>query len=312
MPPGIERTRLPLSGKTGDGLVEGLHVHRSGDGAPLVVFEAGLAATSLNWRAVQQQLHPHLASVSYDRPGIGSSPPSAGDRSLRRHTDHLHRLLHSTGLATPVVLTAHSFGACIARVYAHRFPEDVAALVLVDPMVPEEFSPLTTRTRLRLWRAAFFADVTALAAGVGLVRLGLWGLLRRGPARPGPLLGLSPTLRRVAGELGKLPPDVVAALRRQWSRPRFFRELAASIRALPACASEALRHPVGRSLPIVVLSGAHQTPAVLEWHRAIATDHQLVEGSAHWIHLDRPRLVADVILRAAGRSTAPRRASRTE
>lgn len=301
MHPGIGRARPPLPSGPGGGLVEGLHVHRDGDGAPVVVFEAGLAATSLNWRSVQQQLHTHLATVSYDRAGMGSSPPSAGDRSLRRHTDHLHRLLHSLGLDTPVVLTAHSFGACIARVYAHRFPEDVAALVLVDPMVPEEFSPLTVRTRLRLWRAAFCADVTALAAGVGLVRLGLWGLLRRGPSRPGPLLGLSPTLRRIAAELGKLPPDVVEALRRYWSRPRFFRELAASIRALPACASETLRYPIGRNLPVVVLSGAHQTPEALERHRAMATDHHLVEGSAHWVHLDRPRLVADAILRAAGR-----------
>ena len=153
--------------------------------------------------------------------------------------------------------------------------------------------------RLRLWRAQFFSYLTAAFAVFGVVRLGLWGLLRRGPGNPGPLLGLSPTLRRIASELGKLPADAIAPLKARWSEPRFFVELARSIGAMPACAEEADRQLVPAGLPVTVLSGAHRPPEYRHAHDAFATRHLVVDGSAHWIHLDQPALVADAILEVA-------------
>jgi pimeloyl-ACP methyl ester carboxylesterase len=275
-----------------------MHVRARGSSGPFVVFEAGLAATSVSWSRVQDELNGRARTCSYDRAGLGWSLPVPGERTLRRWSDDLHRLVHQMG-GSSVVLVGHSFGACIVRVYAHRFPDDVSALVLVDPMIPEEFADPPLRTRIRLWRAAFLSRVAGVCAACGLVRLGLWGLLRRGPGNPGPILGLSATLRRVADELGKLPREEMPTLRRHWSQPRFYRELAASIEALPRCAREAIDQPVPTHIPVVVLSGSHQTPASLERHRAIATKHMVVEGSAHWLHLDHPELVANAILSVA-------------
>ena len=279
-----------------------MHVRHRGSGRPFVVFEAGIAATSANWSPVQRELEGRAQSWSYDRAGLGLSPPARGERTLSRWTDDLHRLIHTAG-ASPAVLVGHSFGACIARVYAHRFPGDVSALVLVDPMIPEEFAKPAFRTRVRLWRAAFFSHVAGLCAACGLARLGLWALLRRGPGNPGPVLGLSATLRRLANEVGKLPPEELAALRMHWRQPRFYRELAAAIRALPRCARETIDQPVPRHIPVTVLSGSHQPPVSLDRHRALATKHIVVDGSAHWIHLDQPSLVADAILSAARSSS---------
>jgi pimeloyl-ACP methyl ester carboxylesterase len=102
-------------------------------------------------------------------------------------------------------------------------------------------------------------------------------------------------MRRIAGEAAKLPPDLLPALRARWSEPRFFTMLAASVRAMPACAAEAARQPIPVGMPVTVLSGAHQPPALLEAHQALATRHVVVEGSGHWIHLDQPELVAEAI-----------------
>jgi pimeloyl-ACP methyl ester carboxylesterase len=289
-------------------MVSGLHVHETGSDGPPVVFEAGLAATSLNWRLVEQALATRARTWSYDRAGLGWSRRSGEDRSLRRWTDDLQQLVRALGVPTPFVLTAHSFGTFIARVYASRFPHDVAAVVLIDPVLPQEFSPLSWQTRLRLARATFFSRLTGLCARFGLVRLGLWGLLRRGPGKPGPILGTSATLRRIAAELAKLPADTVAALRGHWSDPRFFHELAESIRAMPRCAAEAATYTLPSGLPVVVISGGHQPAALLAAHAALATRHVIVEGSAHWVHLDRPALVADEILAAL--DTTPHRARR--
>jgi pimeloyl-ACP methyl ester carboxylesterase len=147
--------------------------------------------------------------------------------------------------------------------------------------------------------------VAGALAAFGLARLGIWGLLRRGRGNAGPLLGRSATLRRIAGEVAKLPPDAARLLRTRWSEPRFYRELAAAVLSLPACAAEVARAPVPSCVPIVILSGAHQTAERLRAHRALATRHVVVDGSAHWIHLDRPTLVAELILEAASRSGLP-------
>ena len=292
-----DRRRHPAPGT----FVDGLHVWQRGDSGSTVVFEAGIAATCLNWIPVQEALSTGARSCSYDRAGLGWSRASGGEHSLIRITDDLHGMMEALALPRPVVLVGHSFGTFVVRVYAHRFPDEVTALVLIDPVTADEFVDPAWRTRVRLWRAAFWSHVAGVLAFFGLARLGLWGLLRRGGGNPGPLLGLSATLRRIAQEVAKLPPDVVRLLRTRWSEPRFFRELARAVVSLPACAAEVVRCPVPASVPITVLSGAHQTVDRLCAHRALATRHVVVEGSAHWIHLDRPAMVAEVILDATRR-----------
>jgi len=103
-------------------------------------------------------------------------------------------------------------------------------------------------------------------------------------------------------EVAKLPPQFVPALREFWSEPRYFKTLARDIRSLPALAESAAACTIPREMPVTVLSGSHQSPAQLAAHRSIATRHIVVDGSAHWIHLDRPDLVADAILEIAAPS----------
>jgi pimeloyl-ACP methyl ester carboxylesterase len=286
-----DRRRFPPPGR----IVNGRHVREVGRCGPVVAFEAGIAASSSNWHAVQSELAASARTFSYDRPGFGWSVPLRRTWSLQTLTDDLHSLIRAIGVPRPLVLTGHSFGTYIVRVYAHRFPEDVAGLVLVDPVTPEEWMDPGWRGRARLRRAVLLAHVASVLARVGLVRLALWGLLRRGGGKAGPVLGLSRDLRRIASEVAKLSPDLVPALRARWSEPQFFTAMARYIRSLPACAAEAAGQPIPAGLPVTVFSGAHQSPERLAEHKAFATRHVVVEGSSHWIHLDRPRLVADAI-----------------
>jgi pimeloyl-ACP methyl ester carboxylesterase len=112
-------------------------------GAPTVVFLSGLDAELTDWDAVQ----PAVAALgarafAYDRAGVGRSGPHAGARPSSVVADELHAALAAAGLRPPYVLVAHSVAGFHARVFAHRFPRDVAGLVLVDASLERKFALL--------------------------------------------------------------------------------------------------------------------------------------------------------------------------
>ena len=63
-----------------------LHIHCTGRGSPTVVFESGLGGTSLDWVRVQPEVSRFTRACSYDRAGYGWSearpraPPRGPDR----------------------------------------------------------------------------------------------------------------------------------------------------------------------------------------------------------------------------------------
>jgi len=85
------------------------------------------------WNDVLPAIAKFAHTVAYDRPGIGQSPTTTRPRRVTRMAADLHDLLHTARIAPPYVLVGHSLGGAIIQVYAHRYPREVAGLVLVDP-----------------------------------------------------------------------------------------------------------------------------------------------------------------------------------
>lgn len=286
-----DRRRFPPPGK----LADGLHVLRMGAGIPAIVFESGLANSSLSWSLIQPQLSSGATTYSYDRAGFGWSNVPKAPCSLEAISADLRAMLEQQQVSRPFIFVGHSFGGLIARFYAHHFPQELSGLVLVDPATPEEWMNPTPRQRWRLRRAVFFTRAAGVLASIGTVRLGLWLLMRRKGDRPGPVSRFSSTLRRIRFELRKIPPDVLPIVCAHWSRPAFYWTMAAYLKALPACAAECARGNFPEYLPVTVLSGAHQPAERLAEHAAMATTHIIAQGSGHFIHLDEPQLVVDAV-----------------
>ena len=291
-----------------------LHLYAQGDGSPTVVLEAGIAASSLSWSHVQPRVATFARTYSYDRAGLAWSDACVKPVTAASCAEDLHRLLSAAGVKGPSVLAGHSYGAFVLQVYASRHPENVAGLVLVDPIYPEEWLNLARRERWRLKGGVFLSRVGAVLARTGLVRACL-ALLAKGstgvPKRMSRLFGseAAKVLDRLVGEVQKLPVEAWPAVQAHWSEPKCFTSMAEHLAGLRKSAAEvAACGELPRDIPVVILSAATQSEAYRQVHARMAARsahgrHVLASGSGHWILLDEPELVVDAIRHVIGIST---------
>ena len=146
-----------------------LHIFCVGEGSPTILLEAGLGGNYLDWTLAQPLIAVRHRVCAYDRAGAGFSGPTSRSRSAQHITDELHELVGKANIAAPFILVGHSFGGMMALHYAKRFPADVAGLLLLDPMHPEQFERFSkagvdvpTEPNLILGRTASFAATYAL------------------------------------------------------------------------------------------------------------------------------------------------------
>jgi pimeloyl-ACP methyl ester carboxylesterase len=280
-----------------------VHLFVLGDGTPAVVFEAGISATSLNWRGVQQTIAPTTRAVAYDRSGLGWSDPGTTPRTASNIAGELRAALREDGVEPPYILVGHSFGGLLVRRFASLYPAEVAGLVLLDALQPEEWSPLLERQRRMLATGTRLARRGALLARIGLVRVAL-RLLMAGSRRLPRAIGTcasgpgATVIGRLAGEVGKMPRELWPIVAAHWSNPGSFLAMAAHFAALPASADEMRGAAPADGIPVTVLTAGKNPPVPEEAIRAIAHNarHVVARESGHWIHLDQPELVVDAIL----------------
>jgi pimeloyl-ACP methyl ester carboxylesterase len=105
------------------------------EGQPLVVLESGAGNGAETWARVQPEIAEFARVCAYDRPGLvrNAPPPPA---TLTPTPDAMIRtldgVLNGAGEPPPYVLVGHSLGGMIVRLYAARFPDRVAGMVLID------------------------------------------------------------------------------------------------------------------------------------------------------------------------------------
>jgi pimeloyl-ACP methyl ester carboxylesterase len=110
-----------------------------GTGRPAVIFESGFTGGLFLWAPVQGQIARQTLTLSYERAGLGRSDPGTEPRSAAQIARDLHALLAAKAIAPPYILVGHSAGGLFVRVFAHMYPKEVGALLLVDPATDEDY-----------------------------------------------------------------------------------------------------------------------------------------------------------------------------
>lgn len=104
-----------------------------------------MGAESEEWEPVFQEVKRFTSVCRYDRANRGRSDPAPKPRSAQDFVADLYSLLVAAAIPRPLVLVGHSLGGLIVRLYAYQYPQDVAGLVLVDPMHEDQFDRIGPR-----------------------------------------------------------------------------------------------------------------------------------------------------------------------
>ena len=280
-----------------------LHARCMGAGTPVVLLEAGIAASSLSWSLVDSEIARFTRVCSYDRAGFAWSDAASCPRTFEQVVTELARVLARVAPGQQYVLVGHSFGSFVIRAYAERHPANVVGLVLVDP--PTEWLTMTPHRERMLRRGQRLSRVGAGLAHIGVVRASLALLTGGAPGAPRRLVSvLGPTalgtLQRLVGEVKKLPPDVHPVVQEMWSQPKCFSAMAAHLGVLQRESNvlAALNPPAG--IPVVVISSGNQPPEQIAEHRDLAmrsvrARHIVAARSTHWVQFDEPELVVAAV-----------------
>ncbi len=254
-----------------------------GSGPPFLALH-GAAAHAHWWDPVAPRLRPHLRVLALDWRGHGRSawprPPAYGSEDLAAD---LLGVIRRLGLRAPIV-AGHSMGGQAALVFAARYPEALARLIVVDAKpVPNLAHLLARQQRGERPRLLFESRAAALAR------------FRLSP----PETTAPPALvRAVAGHgIGRLPSGRFAY--------RF--DPAADRARVPVDAWPLLP---GIRVPTLVVRGEHSTVLPRETAERMAKTipgATLVElpGTYHHLMLDAPAALADRLLEWLGGPAAP-------
>lgn len=303
-------TRLSAPNFVEVGAGRRLNVFCIGEGSPTVVFEQGGEGNIANWKAVQPAISVVTRTCFYDRASFGYSDPADKAVTALNVTDDLRALLRAQNIDGPVILVGHSIGGFYATVYAGRFPEDVAGLVLVDPGFSGQ----------ELWRTPEDRRLD-----LPQIQRGEQGLLNcAGLARAGALSQETLRNKGCFPVSDQLPPGetrylLYAVTRPNWYEAEYSQSLNFFSRDEDLSVSQgqevAVRRPFG-DLPLEVLSAA--TPPASSWrdaersrvagqhwqdgHRRLAERSTrgrwvIVQHAGHFIQLDQPQVVISAIER---------------
>jgi Serine aminopeptidase, S33 len=139
-----DRSRYTMPGRLIDVGGHRLHINCTGTGSPTVVLEPGLGEPSTAMALIAPDVASTTRVCVYDRAGRGWSQSVATPRDGIETATDLHTLLERAGESGPFVLAGHSAGGIYVLNFAHLYPEQVAGVVLLDSMHPEQYTKITS------------------------------------------------------------------------------------------------------------------------------------------------------------------------
>lgn len=263
-----------------------VHLYCVGTGSPTVVIVG--AGFSFNWGLVQPEVARFTQVCSYDHSGIGWSDDGPKD-SCSLRVSEVHSTLKNAGIKGPFVLVGHSLGGFVARLYAGRYPDEVAGIVFVDHALNSGVLQI---------------EVQKSAAG-------------EAPVSPPPIAPASPMLLTPGGGATGIEGDPnfskLSSRDRElhlWAtaQPRNQAALRTNRGLNPGCVADIDAivkdnpHPLANKPLVDISTNEFRSPDYIKLQTELLSLSQnskeiIAEKSGHFVIIDRPDVVIDAISR---------------
>ncbi|MFD0712130.1 alpha/beta fold hydrolase [Paenibacillus sp. GCM10027626] len=142
-----------------------MHVYTEGSGAKTLVFMSGGGTSSpvLDFKGLYSKLSDRYRIAVVEKAGYGYSETADVSREIDTILEETRTALSLAGEKPPYVLFPHSMSGIEAIYWAQKYPQEVAAIIGLDPAVPTVYEkyPLPS---------AFTMGLTTFAARIGVTR----------------------------------------------------------------------------------------------------------------------------------------------
>jgi pimeloyl-ACP methyl ester carboxylesterase len=115
-----------------------LHVYAEGAGDLTLVFLSGSGTTAptLDFRGLYRLLSDDYRTVVVERAGYGWSDDGGASRDIETVLNETRQALMAAGESPPYILLPHSMSGLEAVHWTNRYPNEVAAMIGLDPAMP--------------------------------------------------------------------------------------------------------------------------------------------------------------------------------
>ncbi|XKI13343.1 Alpha/beta hydrolase [Sporosarcina sp. ANT_H38] len=143
-----------------------MHVYAEGDGEQTIVFlsGAGTSAPTLDFKPLWSELSPKYTIAVVEKAGYGWSDTADVSREIDDILEESRTALRLADVQPPYVLVAHSMSGLEAIRWAQKYPEEVLAIIGLDPAIPVVYEVMPLPSLPTKLAATVFART-------GLIRL---------------------------------------------------------------------------------------------------------------------------------------------
>lgn len=257
-----------------------LHVYAEGEGDVTLVFMAGHGTSNptLDFKPLWMRMVDEYRIAVVEKSGYGWSESANSPRDIETMLEETRKALEISGENAPYVLFPHSMSGLEAIYWAQEYPDEVKAIIGLDPLIPEmvDLMPEPPKAQLNLMH---------FISRIGLSRL-----------MPESDIGENLPLM-TSNTLSEEDKNQYLAV---FYKSAFTKEMLREVDYLSVNAEMATSNQVPANTPMLFFISEGQENKVPGWKETltnyldkIAVSEAVHLDTGHYIHYDKPELIAE-------------------
>jgi pimeloyl-ACP methyl ester carboxylesterase len=134
-----EQKKYPAIGQLVEVDGKNMHVYTKGDGENTIVLLGGMgtAAPVLDFEPLVNEMSKNNKVVVVELFGYGWSDLTNKERTVENIVDEIRTALKESNIEGPYILMPHSISGFYSLYYANKYPDEIRAVIGIDPTVPK-------------------------------------------------------------------------------------------------------------------------------------------------------------------------------